>query len=183
MSTTSARSSTTNATVTISNLTQGGTLTIGFRAAALNISGPLGLTNFGTINLVGAAGAGNNAVLNLGSMVITNKSGGTITGGGIIQNSSQVINLSGGTILATSTVVELQFTNASTVGNGGTIGAATGATLTFGTAGIGTAIITNFGTINLTGGTLNSGDISNLYQLDSRRHGHDQCPGDQIRGA
>ena len=58
--------------------------------------------------------------------------------------------------------MELQFTNASTVGNGGTIGAATGATLTFGTAGIGTAIITNFGTINLTGGTLNSGDISNL---------------------
>ena len=65
---------TTNATVTISNLTQGGTLTIG-SGGTLNISGPLGLTNFGTINLIGAAGAGNNAVLNLGSMVITNKSG------------------------------------------------------------------------------------------------------------
>jgi hypothetical protein len=39
---------TTNATVTVSNLTQGGTLTIG-SGGTLNISGPLGLTNFGTI--------------------------------------------------------------------------------------------------------------------------------------
>ena len=37
-----------------------------------------------------------------------------------------------------------------------------GATLTFGAAGVGSAIITNFGTINLTGGTLNSGTITNL---------------------
>jgi hypothetical protein len=100
--------------------------------------------------------------LKLGSDALTNLSGETITGGGIIQNFSQVVNLSGGSILATSTVVELQFTNANTVGNAGTIGAATGATLTFGTAGVGTAIITNFGTINLAGGTLRSGDISNL---------------------
>ena len=156
---------TTNATVTISNLTQGGTLTIGLRRAPQHFRDHWGLTNFGTINhpLARRCVAANKCRLESRcGMVITNKSGGTITGGGIIQNSSQVINLSGGTILATSTVVELQFTNASTAGNGGTIGAATGATLTFGTAGIGSAIITNFGTINLTGGTLNSGDISNL---------------------
>ena len=94
--------------------------------------------------------------------MLTNKSGGTITGGGIIQSAAQVVNLLGGSILATSTVVELQFTNANTVGNAGTIGAAAGATLTFGAAGVGSAVITNFGTINLTGGTLNSGNITNL---------------------
>ncbi|MGA2605815.1 MAG: autotransporter-associated beta strand repeat-containing protein [Verrucomicrobiia bacterium] len=102
--------------------------------------------------------------MNLGTAVLTNKSGGTITGGGIIQNGSQVVNLSGGTILATSTVVELQFTNANTFGNAGTIGASAGATLTFGAdpgTGAG-ALITNYGTINLTGGTLNSGTITNL---------------------
>ncbi len=58
-------------------------------------------------------------------------------------------------------MVELQFTNANTFGNAGTIGASAGATLTFG-ADPGSAIITNFGTINLTGGTLNSGTITNL---------------------
>jgi len=152
----------TNATVTISNLVaQGGTVTIG-NSASVALLGAGALTNFGTINLQGAAGAGSNAVLNLGTAALTNLSGGTITGGGIIQNASQVVNLSGGTILATNAAVELQFTNANTVGNGGTIGAATGATLTFGTAGAGSAIITNFGTINLTGGTLNSGNITNL---------------------
>ena len=150
----------TNATFTISNLVaQGGTVTIG-AGGTLTLPGSSSLTNFGTINLQGAVG--NNAVLNLAGAVLTNKSGGTITGGGIIQNASQVVNLLGGSILATSAVVELQFTNANTFGNAGTIGASAGATLTFGTATIGSAIITNFGTINLTGGTLNSGNITNL---------------------
>ena len=153
---------TTNGTLSFaSNIVQGGTMTIG-GSSTISLLGSGALTNFGTINLLGAAGAGNNAVLNLGGVAITNKSGGTITGGGVIQNSAQVVNLFGGSILATSTVVELQFTNASTFGNAGTIGAATGATLTFGTAGVGSAIITNFGTINLTGGTLLSGNITNL---------------------
>ncbi|HVM62067.1 MAG TPA: autotransporter-associated beta strand repeat-containing protein [Verrucomicrobiae bacterium] len=150
----------TNATFTISNLVaQGGTVTIG-AGGTLTVPGASSLTNFGTINLQGAAG--NNAVLNLGGAVLTNQSGGTITGGGIIQNASQVVNLSGGSILATSAVVELQFTNANTFGNGGTIGATAGATLTFGAAGTGSAIITNFGTINLARGTLRSGNITNL---------------------
>ena len=99
-------------------------------------------------------------MLDLGIAALTNKSGGTITGGGIILNASQVVNL--GTILATNTAVELQFTNANTVANTGTIGATAGATLTFGTAGVGSASISNAGTINLTGGTLNSGNITNL---------------------
>ena len=124
---------TTNATLLVSNLVvQAGTVTIG-NGGTLMLVGPGALTNFGTINLVGTSG--NNAVLNLGTAALTNLSGGTITGGGIIQNASQVVNLLGGTFLATSTVVELQFTNANTVGNAGTIGAATGATLTFGAAG------------------------------------------------
>ncbi|MGA2605518.1 MAG: hypothetical protein ABSG14_14970, partial [Verrucomicrobiia bacterium] len=145
-----------------SNIVQGGTVTIG-SGSTLSLLGSGALTNIGTINLVGA-GVGNNAVLNLGSAALTNLSGGTITGGGIIQNASQVVNLSGGTILATNTTVELQFTNANTFGNAGTIGATAGATLTFGAdpgTGAG-ALITNFGTINLTGGTLNSGTITNL---------------------
>jgi fibronectin-binding autotransporter adhesin len=150
----------TNATVTISNLfAQGGTVAIG-AGGTLYLPGAVGVTNFGTINLQGAVG--NNAVLNLDGGMLTNKSGGTITGGGIIQSAAQVVNLLGGSILATSTVVELQFTNSNTFGNAGTIGAGTGATLTFGAAGVGSALITNFGTINLTGGTLNSGAITNL---------------------
>ncbi|HTS16529.1 MAG TPA: autotransporter-associated beta strand repeat-containing protein [Verrucomicrobiae bacterium] len=150
----------TNATFTISNLVaQGGTVTIG-AGGTLTLPGASSLTNFGTINLQGAAG--NNAVLNLGGAVLTNQSGGTITGGGVIQNAGQVVNLLGGSILATSTVVELQFTNANTFGNAGTIGATAGATLTFGSAGVGSAIITNSGTINLARGTLRSGNITNL---------------------
>ena len=112
------------------------------------------------INLAGASGAGNNAVLNLGTVTLTNEAGGTITGGGIIQNTSPVINF--GNIFATNTAVELQFTNAATFGNAGTLGAATGATLTFGAAGVGSAIITNSGTVALAGGTLRSGTITNL---------------------
>ncbi|MGD1017975.1 MAG: autotransporter-associated beta strand repeat-containing protein [Verrucomicrobiia bacterium] len=150
----------TNATFVISNfVAQGGTVTIG-AGGTLTLPGASSLTNFGTINLQGAAG--NNAILNLDGAVLTNESHGTITGGGIIQNAAQVVNLSGGSILATSTVVELQFTNASTFGNAGTIGATAGATLTFGAAGVGSAIITNVGTINLAGGTLKSGNITNL---------------------
>ncbi len=150
----------TNGTFSVSNfVAQGGTVTIG-AGGTLTLPGASALTNFGTINLQGAAG--NNAILNLGGASLTNKSGGTITGGGIIQNASQVVNLLGGSILATSTVVELQFTNANTFGNAGTIGASAGATLTFGAAGVGSALITNFGTINLSGGTLNSGNITNL---------------------
>ena len=142
-----------------SNIVQGGTVTIG-SGSTISLLGSGALTNYGTINLVGAAGAGNNAVLNLGTAVLTNLANGTITGGGIIQNASQVVNL--GTIRATNTAMELQFTNANTFGNAGTIGASTGATLTFGAGGVGSAIITNFGTINLTGGTLLSGNITNL---------------------
>jgi fibronectin-binding autotransporter adhesin len=143
-----------------SNIVQGGTVTIS-SGSTLSVLGSGALANHGTINLVGA-GAGANAILNLGTVAFTNLSGGTITGGGIIQNASQVVNLSGGSILATSTVVELQFTNANTVANTGTMGATTGATLTFGTATVGSAIISNAGTINLTGGTLKSGNITNL---------------------
>ena len=127
-----------------SNLVQGGTLTIG-AGSTISLLGSGALTNFGTINLLGAAGTGSNAILNLGSVAITNKSGGTITGGGIIQNSSQVVNLSGGSIIATSTVVELQFTNSSTFGNGGAIGAKFGCYSTIRTPpGVGGAIITNY---------------------------------------
>ncbi len=139
---------TTNATLLVSNLVvQSGTITIG-NSGTLMLVGAGALTNFGTINLVGAASSGNNAVLNLGTAALTNLAGGTITGGGIIQNASQVVNLLGGSILATSTGVELQFTNGNTFGNAGTIGASAGATLTFGPD-PGSAIITNFGTINL----------------------------------
>ena len=155
---------TTNSTLSFaSNIVQGGTITIGGGSTISMQARSGALTNFGTINLVGAAGAGNNAVLNLGNVAITNKSGGTITGGGVIQNSAQVVNLSGGSILATSTVVELQFTSAKHVRQCRHDRRGDGRDADFrGTAGVGSAIITNFGTINLTGGTLLSGNITNL---------------------
>ncbi|HXI83200.1 MAG TPA: hypothetical protein VNL17_03820, partial [Verrucomicrobiae bacterium] len=147
-------------TLTISNLfAQGGTVFIG-PGGTLTTTGLGALTNFGTISLAGAAG--NNAILNLGTAAITNLAGGTITGGGIVQDASQIVNL--GNIFATSSAVELQFTNANTFGNAGTIGAGSGATLTFGggSLSLGNAIVTNFGTISMTGGTLRSGTITNL---------------------
>src|SRR5439155_24943206 len=85
--------------------------------------------------------------------------GGLITGGGVINNNNQVINF--GSIIATSGVAELRFTNTTTFGNPGTLGAATGGTLTLGAAG-GSALVTNFGAIAMSGGTFRSGNITNL---------------------
>jgi len=113
------------------------------------------VTQTGTIDMGGAG-----AVLNLRATALTNLAGGSITGGGVIQNGVQAFNL--GSVLANHLAAELQFTNATTFGNAGTIGASAGATLTFGSAGVGSALITNFGTINLTGGTLRSGTLTNL---------------------
>ena len=141
----------------------------GSTAATLNLIGGghsftvgLNITNNGTLNLVSTNAAGGAAatILNqLGSAVLTNRAGGMITGGGVIQNNNQIVNL--GSIIATSAVASLRFTNANTVGNAGTLGASTGGTLIFGSA-TGSAAVTNFGTIELTGGTLLSGNITNL---------------------
>ncbi|MCG3149122.1 MAG: hypothetical protein PCFJNLEI_02581 [Verrucomicrobiae bacterium] len=88
---------------------------------------------------------------------------GTITGGGTNRSPVQVIN--NGNIFASSTTAHLMFTNTSgadvTFGNAGTIGAANGATLSF-LGQTGPQLLTNFGTINLQGGTLLTGNLTNL---------------------
>jgi T5SS/PEP-CTERM-associated repeat protein len=144
-------------------LTTGSSGTLVFNGGNLNVSSAF-VTN--TFAFVVGDGAGNTATLNLLGGVynfnngLTNRTDGFITGGGGVNSPFQVVNL--GSIVATSTTAELRFTNTTTVGNPGTLGASTGATLTFGTAGVGSAIITNLGTISLTGGTLRSGNITNL---------------------
>ncbi len=144
------------------DLTFGSSGTFSFGGGNLNVAGTF-VTN--TFAFVIGDGAGNTATLNfLGGTHnfnngITNRSDGFITGGGVVQSPLQVVNL--GSIIATSATTELRFTNTTTVGNPGTLGAATGGTLTFGAVG-GSALVTNFGTISMSGGTFRTGTLTNL---------------------
>ena len=128
-------------TVTNAYITNGVAFTIGngVTAATLNeVGGFIGVSN-------------GLAVANLG----------TITGWGTNSSPIQVSN--SGNIFAVNGT--LLFTNSAgsdaTFGNAGTLGAAANSTLRF-VGQIGGQLITNFGTINLNGGTLSSGVITNL---------------------
>lgn len=152
-------------TITVNKLvlTTGATGRFNFNGGNLNVAGTFvtntlafvvgdGLGNTATLNLLGGTNNFNNG--------LTNQTDGFITGGGVVNSPFQVVNL--GSIIATSATAELRFTNTTTLGNPGTLGASAGATLTFGSAGVGSTIVTNFGTILLSGGMFRSGNITNL---------------------
>ncbi|MEI6082684.1 MAG: glycine-rich domain-containing protein [Verrucomicrobiota bacterium] len=87
---------------------------------------------------------------------------GTITGGGTNWLGSTLQN--SGYIIASSPTAELAFTNTvagMAFGNGGTLIAQAGATLSF-LGSPGSSALTNYGTINLLGGTVRGTTITNL---------------------
>src|SRR6266478_4385728 len=154
---------TNNAAVTVDtlDLTNGATSLFSFKGGTLNTRATFVTNTFAfvvgdgtgaaTLNLLGGTHNFNNG--------ITNSVNATITGSGVVNSPFQVVNL--GSIIATSTTAELRFTNSLTVGNSGTLGATANATLTFGGTS-GNALVTNSGTVVMSGGTFRSGNLTNL---------------------